>query len=135
MASQYNLNEALDALVTLTDRSQKLVHAEQKKKLFELSQKPSIALYTGCSEQFIPDQIKNQRLHPLTGINPDPAKGGNGKISKQENQRDPIRAQELFPQKGKSTGPENQENIRTVESLNFYKKLCNVEERFIRCYQ
>ena len=26
-ATQYNLNEALDALVTLTDRSQKCVHA------------------------------------------------------------------------------------------------------------
>ena len=61
-ASQYNLNEALDVLVTLTDRSQKLVHAEQQKKLLELSQKPSMALYTGCPDQFIPDQIKNQRL-------------------------------------------------------------------------
>ena len=28
-ATQYNLNEALDVLVTLTDRSQKIVHAEQ----------------------------------------------------------------------------------------------------------
>ena len=28
VASQYNLNEELDALVTLTDTSQKLVHAE-----------------------------------------------------------------------------------------------------------
>ena len=40
-ATQYNLNEALDALVTLTDRSQKLVHAEQQKKFLELSHKPS----------------------------------------------------------------------------------------------
>ena len=31
VASQYNLNEALNALVTLTDSSQKLVHAEQEK--------------------------------------------------------------------------------------------------------
>ena len=38
--SQYNLDEALDALVTLTDRSQKLVHAEQQKMFLELSQKP-----------------------------------------------------------------------------------------------
>ena len=38
-AFQYNLDEALDALVTLTDRSQKLVHAEQQKKFLELSQK------------------------------------------------------------------------------------------------
>ena len=46
MASQYNLNDALDALVTLTDRSQKLVHAEQQKKFLEFSNKPSLALYT-----------------------------------------------------------------------------------------
>ena len=54
VASQHNLNDALDALVTLTDRSQKLVHTEQ--------QKSSLALYTGCPEQFIPDQIKKNRL-------------------------------------------------------------------------
>ena len=30
-ASQYNLNEELDAFVTLTDRSQKLVHATAEK--------------------------------------------------------------------------------------------------------
>ena len=35
--SSYNLNEALDALVTLTDRSQKTVHAEQQKRFLELS--------------------------------------------------------------------------------------------------
>ena len=64
-ASQYNLDEALNALVTLTERSQKLVHAEQQKKFLELSQKPSLALYGGCPEQFIPDHIKNQRLQPF----------------------------------------------------------------------
>ena len=32
-ASQFNLNEALDALVTLTDRSQRTVHSEQQKKV------------------------------------------------------------------------------------------------------
>ena len=37
MASQYNLNEALDAPVTLTDRSQKPVRAEQQKKFHELT--------------------------------------------------------------------------------------------------
>ena len=80
VASQYNLDEVLDALVTLTDRSQKLVHTEQQKKFLELSQKPSWALYTGCPEQFMPDQIKNQRLQPFlptgTGVNPDPPKVG-----------------------------------------------------------
>ena len=36
----------------------------------------------------------------------------------------------FFPQEGESTGPENQENIRTVESLNF-KQLCNVEDSLL----
>ena len=64
-ASQYNLDEALNALVTFTERSQKLVHAEQQKKFLELSHKPPLALYSGCPEQFMPDHIKNQRLQPF----------------------------------------------------------------------
>ena len=40
-ASSYNLNDALDALVTLTDRSQKTVHAEQQKRFLELSNRPT----------------------------------------------------------------------------------------------
>ena len=65
IASQHNLIEALDVLLTLTDRSQKLVHAEQQKKFLEFSNKPSLALYTGCPDQFMPDQTKNQRLLPF----------------------------------------------------------------------
>ena len=61
-AIQYNFNEVLDALVTLTDRSQKLLHSEQQKKFLELSNKPSLALYMGFPEQLVPDDIKNQRL-------------------------------------------------------------------------
>ena len=64
-ASSYNLNEALDALVTLTDRSQKTVHAEQQKRFLELSNRPTLALYMGFPEQFIPADIKNQRLQPF----------------------------------------------------------------------
>ena len=64
-ASSYNLNEALDALVTLTDRSQKTVHAEQQKRFLELSNRPTIALYMGFPEQLIPAEIKNQRLQPF----------------------------------------------------------------------
>ena len=54
--SQYNLNEAFNALITLTDMSQKLVHAEQQKKFLEFSNKPSMELYIGCPDQFIQDQ-------------------------------------------------------------------------------
>ena len=49
-ASSYNLNEALDALVTLRDTSQKTVHAEQQKRFLELSNRPTIALYMGFPE-------------------------------------------------------------------------------------
>ena len=56
---QYNFNEALDAMVTLTDRSQKTVHSEQQKKFIELSNKPTLALYMGFPEQFLPSESKN----------------------------------------------------------------------------
>ena len=104
VASQYNLNEALDALVTLTDRSQKLVHAEQQKKFLELSQKPSMALYTGCPDQFIPDQIKNQRLQPFlppgTGVNPDPPKGKKINSTSRKQKRPNQGSRASFPRKG-----------------------------------
>ena len=64
-AAQYNLNEALDALVTLTDRSQKTVHSEQQKKFLELSNKPTLALHMDFPEQLVPSEIKNQRLQPF----------------------------------------------------------------------
>ena len=64
-ASNYNLDEALNALLTLTERSQKIVHAEQQKKFLELSHKPTLALYSGCPDSFLPENIKNQRLQPF----------------------------------------------------------------------
>ena len=59
-ASSYKLNETLDTLVTLTDRSQKTVHAEQQKRFLELSNRPTLALYMGFPEQLIPAEIRNQ---------------------------------------------------------------------------
>ena len=64
-ASQFNLNEALDALVTLMDRSQRTVHSEQQKKFTEPSNRPTLALYMGFSDQLIPSDVKNQRLQPF----------------------------------------------------------------------
>ena len=47
-ALQYNFREALDALVTLTYRLQKVVHAEQQKNIFwKLNTKPTLGLYMG----------------------------------------------------------------------------------------
>ena len=64
-ASSYNLNDALDTLITLTHRSQKTVHSEEEKRFLELSNKPTLALYMGFPDQLIPAEIKNQRLQPF----------------------------------------------------------------------
>ena len=125
MASQYNLNETLDALVILTDRSWKLVHAEQQKKFLELSNKPSQALYTGCPEQFVPDQIKNQRLQPFlpppgTGVNPDPPRGEGNQSSEQETKETQSGLKGPLPKEGQPTNSKNQKDIGTVESELFF---------------
>ena len=64
-AAQYKLKEALDAFVTLTDRSQKTVHSDQQRKFLELSNKPTLALYMGFPEHLVPSEIKNQILQPF----------------------------------------------------------------------
>ena len=65
VASEFNFIEAQDALVTLTDWSQKTVHVEQQKKFLELSNRPTIALYMGIPDQLIPVEIKNKKLQPF----------------------------------------------------------------------
>ena len=120
VASQYNLNEALDALVTLSDRSQKLVHAEQQKKFLEFSNKLSIALYTGCPDQFIPDQIKNQRLQPFLPprdrSQSRPTQGGKKINSLSRKPKRPNQGSRApFPRKGNQPA---QKNKKILELLN-----------------
>ena len=97
-ASSYNLNEAVDALVTLTDRSQKTVHSEQQKRFLELSNKPTLALYMGFPDQLIPAEIKNQRLQPFLpprkGANPGQPRGDKEirRSTSKPQVGDPIRA-------------------------------------------
>ena len=135
--AQYNLNEALDALVTLTDRSQKTVHSEEQMKFLELSNKPTLALYMGFPEQLVPSEIKNQRLQPFL---PPPGKGANQgpptsiKKKKQifkQPEVHPIRAQEDPPSRGEPQYTKNQEDIGTVEPLEFYNKLCDSENNLL----
>ena len=81
----------------------------------------------GCPEQFVPDQIKNQRLQPFLPPPRDrsqsrPTQGGRKSILRTRNKRDPIRPQ------GQPTASKNQKDFGTVESLNFFKELCNIEE-------
>ena len=62
---QYHFNEVLDALVTVTDRSKKTLHAEMQTKFLELSNKLTLALYMVFPHQLVPAEIKNQRLQPF----------------------------------------------------------------------
>ena len=137
-ASQYNLDEGLNALVTLTKRSQKLVHVEQQKKFLELSQKPSLALYGGCPEQFMPDNIKNQRLQPFQlppgeeSIKTHPR----GELTNVRNRKPETQSglKGLCPQEGETTGPKDKENTTIVEPLKFYNQLCNMENSLLQVF-
>ena len=121
---QDNLNEALDALVTLTDRSQKTVHSEQQKKFLELSNKPTLALYMGFPEQLVPSEIKNQRPQPFLpapgkGANPSPPRASKNKFSsnQKETQSGP---KGTLPQEGKPQCTENHEDSGTFEPLELF---------------
>ena len=78
--SQFNLNEALDALVTLTDRSQRTVHSEQQKKFTELSNRPTLALYMALQIIWSPAISKTKGFSllchpPGSRANPGPPRG------------------------------------------------------------
>ena len=65
-ASAYNIDEDLDALVTLTEWGQKAVHLEQQHRHYsELSGKPLVALYTDIPDHLVPPEFKNQKSHSL----------------------------------------------------------------------
>ena len=122
-AAQYNLNEALDALVTLTDRSQKTVHAEQQKRFTELSNKPTLALYMGFPEQLIPADIKNQRLQPFL---PPPRERSQSRPTQggQRNQKINFQATRRRPNQGprapsnKRVNPNAQKIKKILQLLN-----------------
>ena len=57
-AAQYNLNEALDALVTLIDPRKQLT---QNKRNFWNCNKHTLTLYMGLPEQLVPSEIKKSR--------------------------------------------------------------------------
>ena len=122
--SSYNLNEALDALVTLTDRSQKTVHAEQQKRFLELSNRPTIALYMGFPEQLIPAEIKNQRLQPLLPPPKErslsrPTQGG------QRNQKTNFQATRRRPNQG-SRAPSMKRGNPKAEKIKKILELLNL---------
>ena len=135
-ASLFNLNETLDALVTITNRSQKTVHSEQQKKFTELSNRPTLALYMGFSDQLIPNDVKNQRVQPFmpppreqSQSRPNP--GGSKESEKQFSvtQKETHSGLQGTPQqKGESKCTENEEDTTIVESLMFFNLLCDLEQ-------
>ena len=141
VASQYDLDEALNALVTLTERSQKLVHAEQQKKFLQLSQRPSLAIYGGCPEQFMPDHIKKKIKDyslfnsPLgeESIKTHPRRE-TYKCDKQKTKETQSGLSGLCTQEGEPTGPKDKENTGIVEPLKFYNQLCNMENSLLQVF-
>ena len=135
-ASQFKLNEALDALVTLTDRSQRTVHSEKQKKFTELSNRPTLALYMGFSDQLIPSDVKIRGFSllchpPGSRANQGPPQGDKRirETTFSYPKGDPIRAPG-YPQhqEGKSECTENEENITIAEPLKFFNLLCDLEQ-------
>ena len=136
-ASSYNLNEALDALVTLTDRSQKTVHSEQQKGFLELSNKPALTLYMGFPDQLIPAEIKNQRLQPFLP----PRERSQSRPTQGDKE---IRRSTSKPQgetqsglqgtpneERQLQGREDQKDTRTFEPLMFFYELCKIENNLL----
>ena len=138
-AAQYNLNEALDALVTLTDRSQKTVHSEQQKSFLELSNKPTLALYMGFPDQLIPSDIKNQRTSAFSATSRErsqsrPTQGGqrNQKINFQTTRRRPNQGSRAPPMKrGNPQCTKDQKYTRIIEPLKFFHELCEMENNLL----
>ena len=138
-ASQYNLDEALNALVTLTEKSQKLLHAEQQKKFLEPSHKPSLSLYSGHPELSMPDHVKNQRLQPFQlplgeeSIKTHP-RGGTYKCNEQKTKEIQSGLKGLCTKEGEQSGPKDKENTRIVEPLKFYNRLCKIEDSLLQVF-
>ena len=115
-ASQFNLNEALDALVTLTDRSQRTVHSEQQKKFTELSNRPTIALYMGLADHLIPSDVKNQSFsllcHPQEQSQSRPTLGGQ---KNQKNQRSNYQVPKRRPTQNSRVPPNKRGNLNALK--------------------
>ena len=124
-ASQFNLNEALEALVTLTDRSQRTVHSEQQKKFTELSNRPTLALYMGFSDQLTPSDVKNQRLQPFM---PTPREQSQSRptLGGQKNQRNNFQIPKRRPNQGSRVPPNNRRGNLNALKMKKILQLLNL---------
>ena len=93
---------------------------EQQKKLLELSNRPTLALYMGIPDQLIPVEIKSKKLQPFM---PPPWERsqlrptqGRSKTTYQNKKKwgDQSVPEGTLPEEGKPQHPENQENLRNA---------------------
>ena len=138
-AAQYNFNEALDALVTLADRSQKTVHSEQQKKFLELSNKPTLALYMGFPEQLLPSEIKKPETPtfyatPRERSHSRPTQGGQESIFQTQKVKTQSGLKGLLPQERKPQCSKDQRDPRTIESLQFFYQVCVIEDNLLHLF-
>ena len=122
-ASQYNLDEALDVLVTLTDKSQKLVHAEttekvpwtQPKTFHGIIYRMSRTIYTWSNKKskttafFAPRDRSQSR----------PTQGGKMVNPANRKPKRPIRPNGFSPQEGESTAQKIKKILELLNLWNF----------------
>ena len=60
----FNLDEALHALITLIERQSQAIKPEQQNKFMELSKKPWLSSYTGIPDNLVPPEIRAARHQP-----------------------------------------------------------------------
>ena len=65
------------------------------------------------------------------GVHPDPPRGRENQSSEQETKETQSGLKGPLPKEGQPTSSKNQEDLGTVESLNFLKELCNIEDSLL----
>ena len=90
----------------------------------------------GFSERFLSSEIKNQRLQPFClpsekGAYPDSPRGSKNQFSIQESEETQSRLKGPLPQEGNPQCSKDQENTGTIESLEFYYQLCDIENTLL----
>ena len=73
-------------------------------------------------------------LSPWKEANPGPTRGSKSKFSNKKNEETQSGLQGPLPQEGKSQYTKIQENIGTIEPLEFYYKLCDIENNLLNLF-
>ena len=93
-AENYNVNQALNALLSLTERSRSLLTDEAYKKLIKLRKFPRIHLYQRVPNNLVPVKIKQERRGFQISLRKGPNSGPPRVTTtpKKDKKEDPIKA-------------------------------------------